>query len=299
MSRTFFSGVRSALGGDEQLPRAAAACRCRRRRRARRRAGALRAIDVGELLRRDGVELRGGLGGRELERRLGVRDRAPARRAATARRASEDCAGVDGAAGRLDQAVVEQRDRLVGRDLRLACPSRWRRAPAGRRMSFDAFLARQLGGEAGAGRIAGDGRAVAGDQRRLRLSGLGSCAGRAAASRRCAALSCAPSPISLRAASVATTRRRRPASWRAPARPPRAGPSGRASPAAAPGTAGRPAPPSGGVTSEVMRRSHSCMQRRRARRDLDLGDQALERRRRRARATARRASPSRRPPSPA
>ncbi len=80
----------------------------------------------------------------------------------------EDVRGVDRAARRLDQAIVEQRDRLVRRDLRLAAHRDGiERLQAG--AVLDAFLARQLGGKPGAGRIAGDGGAEAGDERRICL----------------------------------------------------------------------------------------------------------------------------------
>ena len=72
---------------------------------------------------------------------------------------------------------------------------------------LDALLARQLGGKTGAGRIAGDGRAEAGDERGVGLHRLGELrrgAARLAPSRK--PRSCAPRPISLRAARMATRR---------------------------------------------------------------------------------------------
>ncbi|MEI9901994.1 MAG: hypothetical protein WDN31_19925 [Hyphomicrobium sp.] len=95
------------LGGDEQA--GVALRRVGARRVSKHRfAGRLRAVDVGKLLGRDGVDLGGRFGGGEpqLRLRLPVEGEGGKQRR---RRALDDAGRIERAAGRLDDAIVEQR----------------------------------------------------------------------------------------------------------------------------------------------------------------------------------------------
>ena len=94
--------------------------------------------------------------------------------------------GVDGAATRFDQAIVEQRDRLIRRNVRLR-PHRDGIECLQSGALLEAFLASQLGSKSGARRIAGDSGAETRDERCISLDRFWQLSRRASRLRRLAA----------------------------------------------------------------------------------------------------------------